>query len=119
MAAYVAVADGLSFGACRRLDRRRRRGRSSTGCTADRSVRVAAARCAAVVVRRGSPSRSSSGRVASERGAAAADSPPGFLRADGNVIADGDGNQVLLRGVNVNQLVDFYRPRPEVDDTVR
>ncbi len=30
------------------------------------------------------------------------------------VIADGDGNQVLLRGVNVNQLVDFYRPRPDV-----
>ena len=24
---------------------------------------------------------------------------------------------MLLRGVNVNQLVDFYRPRPEVDDT--
>ena len=43
--------------------------------------------------------------------------PSAFLRADGGVIADGDGNQVLLRGVNVNQLIDFYRPRPEVDDT--
>ena len=43
--------------------------------------------------------------------------PTAFLRTEGDIIADGDGNQVLLRGVNVNQLVDFYRPRPEVDDT--
>ncbi|TPX05543.1 glycoside hydrolase family 5 protein, partial [Schumannella luteola] len=43
--------------------------------------------------------------------------PAGFLRAEGDVITDGDGDQVLLRGVNVNQLVDFYRPRADVDDT--
>ena len=45
------------------------------------------------------------------------DVPAGFLRADDDVIADGRGNQVLLRGVNVNQLVDFYRPRADVEDT--
>ena len=33
------------------------------------------------------------------------------------MIADGRGNQVLLRGANVNQLVDFYQPRPDVDKT--
>ncbi|KHK96951.1 hypothetical protein LK09_13520 [Microbacterium mangrovi] len=50
-------------------------------------------------------------------GAAAAAAPPGILRADGGRIADGNGNTVLLRGVNVNQLVDFYQPRPGVPAT--
>ncbi|MWB97750.1 glycoside hydrolase family 5 protein, partial [Agromyces seonyuensis] len=40
----------------------------------------------------------------------AADVPAGFLRADGDVITDGRGNQVLLRGPNVNNLVDFSVP---------
>jgi hypothetical protein len=47
----------------------------------------------------------------------AAPAPSGFLRAEGDVITDGAGNQVLLRGVNVNQLVEFYAPRPEVPVT--
>ncbi|MBO2457522.1 glycoside hydrolase family 5 protein [Actinomadura violacea] len=33
-------------------------------------------------------------------------------------IVDGEGRQVLLRGVNVNQLVDFYAPRPGVPATL-
>ena len=41
----------------------------------------------------------------------------GFLRNQDGMITDGNGNQVLLRGVNVNQLVDFYAPRPEVPVT--
>ncbi|MDR2998395.1 MAG: cellulase family glycosylhydrolase [Microbacterium sp.] len=40
--------------------------------------------------------------------------PAGFLRVQDGHIADGEGNQVLLRGVNVNQLVDFYQARPDV-----
>ena len=123
MAAYVAVADGLSFGAfvgwivglgavvvdrmragrparALQLARHRRRGRRDVGA-------LAAARRRRLGVR----------GIASAT--ATASVPAGFLRADGSIITDGDGNQVLLRGVNVNQLVDFYRPRPEVDDTGR
>ncbi|NLA08753.1 MAG: cellulase family glycosylhydrolase, partial [Microbacteriaceae bacterium] len=61
-----------------------------------------------------------SGSVAEARAAAQAEAeaageiPAGFLRAQGERIADGRGNQVLLRGVNVNQLVDFYQHRPDV-----
>ncbi|MFG1785664.1 cellulase family glycosylhydrolase [Rhodococcus oryzae] len=40
------------------------------------------------------------------------------LRVSGEVIADAAGREVLLRGVNVNQLVDFYAPRPEVPSTL-
>lgn len=40
---------------------------------------------------------------------AAASAPAGMLRVEGGRIADGAGNEVLLRGVNVNQLVDFYQ----------
>ncbi|MFE6736308.1 cellulase family glycosylhydrolase [Microbacterium sp. NPDC057650] len=49
--------------------------------------------------------------------AEADDVPAGFLRVEDGRIADGEGNQVLLRGVNVNQLVDFYQARPEVPAT--
>lgn len=42
----------------------------------------------------------------------------GFRRTQGNIIVDGNGNQVLLRGVNVIQLVDFCRPEPSMP-TVR
>ncbi|MFE6997280.1 cellulase family glycosylhydrolase [Microbacterium sp. NPDC057659] len=49
--------------------------------------------------------------------AEAADVPAGFLRVQDGRIADGEGNQVLLRGVNVNQLADFYQARPEVPAT--
>jgi len=43
--------------------------------------------------------------------------PDEFLRVANGRIADGDGHQVLLRGVNVNQLVDFYQARAEVPVT--
>lgn len=42
----------------------------------------------------------------------AAQPPAGFLRVDQGRITDGAGDQVLLRGVNVNQLVDFYAYDP-------
>jgi hypothetical protein len=48
---------------------------------------------------------------------AAAGVPSGFLRADGDRITDGEGHEVLLRGPNVNQLVDFYQPREDVPAT--
>src|SRR6185312_3055048 len=38
--------------------------------------------------------------------------PADVLRAQGARITDGLGNQVLLRGTNVNQLVDFYQHDP-------
>jgi len=41
----------------------------------------------------------------------------GFLRVDGDRIVDGADNQVLLRGVNVNQLVDFYQYDPALPAT--
>jgi hypothetical protein len=117
MSGYIAVADGLSFGACvgwivgvgAVLADRLLVGRTS------RVRRVALAAVAVVAV-------ISLGftlvlPVTSPASAAASEVPGGYLRADGRIIADGDGNQVLLRGVNVNQLVDFYRPRPAVDDT--
>lgn len=40
-----------------------------------------------------------------------------YLRVDGGRIVDGAGNQVLLRGVNVNQLVDFYQYDPGLPAT--
>ena len=117
MATYVAVADGLSFGACVGWIV----GVSAVLADRIRSRPPGARRCSSPPA--SSPwSRSRSPLITPPSGAAAAASddeavPAAFLRADGGVIADGDGNQVLLRGVNVNQLVDFYRPRPDVDDT--
>ena len=115
MSAYVAVADGLSFGACVGwivgvsavlIDR-------VTSTRTTRVLQLAAGIIAVVAV--------GVTLITPTPGAAAAAAdetlPAGFLRADGDVIADGNGNEVLLRGVNVNQLVDFYRPRPEVEDT--
>jgi len=116
MSAYVALADGLSFGACvgwvvgivavlaDRIAARR----------SVRTMRIAAASVAAVTAL-------ATIVVPAVVPAAVAQSqdPPlaGFLRADGDVIADGRGNQVLLRGANVNQLVDFFQPRSDVDAT--
>lgn len=42
---------------------------------------------------------------------------PAPLQVDGTRIVDDQGRDVLLRGVNVNQLVDFYAKRPEVPST--
>ena len=44
---------------------------------------------------------------------ATAVAPEGFLRVEDGHFADGNGNRVLLRGVNVNNLVDFYQYDPE------
>ena len=118
MAAYVTVADGLSFGATvgwvvgvsavaadrllvGRTERVRQLALAAVAGLAVISLGLSALLPAV------SPASAS----------ASAGLSAGFLRAEGSTITDGDGNQVLLRGVNVNQLVDFYRPRPEVDDT--
>ncbi|MET0975227.1 MAG: cellulase family glycosylhydrolase, partial [Leifsonia sp.] len=113
MAAYIAVADGLSFGACvgwvvglsAVAADRVEAGRPT------RALQLAAASVAVIAV--------SVALILPPSGAATADqtAPEGFLRADGDIITDGAGNQVLLRGVNVNQLVDFYAPRPDVATT--
>jgi hypothetical protein len=119
MTAYVTVADGLSFGACLgwivgviALLADRLRVRQSA-----RAFRLAAAIVTVVAVS-ASVVLSAVGTSAAGDSAAADESvPSGFLRADGSVISDGSGNQVLLRGVNVNQLVDFYQPRKDVAAT--
>lgn len=129
MAAYVAVADGLAFGACVGwivgvgalvVDRIPAAGRV-------RVARLSAAAIVviAVVVALGVPAIApASAAVETAGGATAADgtraadaAPAGFLRASGTTITDGRGDQVLLRGVNVNQLVDFYQPTAGVAAT--
>ena len=40
------------------------------------------------------------------------------VRGDAPRIADAGGRQVLLRGVNVNQLGDYYRANPALDPVV-
>jgi hypothetical protein len=117
MTAYVAVADGLSFGAtvgwvvgvAAVVVERVLAGRTER----IRQLALAAVAGLAVVT----VGVSLLLPVTAPASASAPELPSGFLRAEGSNITDGDGNQVLLRGVNVNQLVDFYRPRPEVDDT--
>ncbi|GAA0940118.1 hypothetical protein GCM10009550_09270 [Actinocorallia libanotica] len=44
--------------------------------------------------------------------------PLSAVRGENPRIVDSAGRQVLLRGINVNQLVDFYAPRPDVPATV-
>lgn len=52
-------------------------------------------------------------------GAARADLPPlHVVRGAGARIEDAHGRQVLLRGVNVNQLGDYYRGAPALDPTI-
>ncbi|WP_104091864.1 glycoside hydrolase family 5 protein [Arthrobacter sp. GMC3] len=117
MAAYVAVADGLSFGACLGwvvgigavLSDRVLAGQ------AGRKVQVAVG--AAVAVAMGFAGILPAPEPATAVARTTSNAPAGFLRTDGANISDGKGNQVLLRGVNVNQLVDFYQPRPEVPAT--
>jgi hypothetical protein len=125
MTAYIAVADGLSFGACLGWV-------VGVGAqVADRipaASRVRAARPAAaaivvvaVVVALGVPAIAPASAVVPSAAAAdtgaAGTAPAGFLRASGTTITDGRGDQVLLRGVNVNQLVDFYQPKAGVAAT--
>lgn len=119
MAAYVAIADGLAFGACAGW---------IVGVSAVAADRVLARRAASrapqlvaaavAVVAMGAALLLPGADAANSAGAGTQASPPeGFLRANGSIITDGAGNQVLLRGVNVNQLVDFYQPQPEVPAT--
>lgn len=133
MAAYVHIADGLSFAACLggvaalvalvadRVRERRAVGRATDAATdavasaPPRRPIVAAAVAvvaAALVI---TPVAVAAG--ADEAGGDAASVPAGFLRADGDRITDGEGHEVLLRGTNVNQLVDFYQPQAEVPAT--
>src|SRR5690349_6792292 len=90
---------------------------------AARVPKIAAAAAAVVALVAAIAMPSLSAAVASEGDAAAAAPadagavPDAFLRAEGRRITDGEGNQVLLRGVNVNQLVDFYQPQPDVPAT--
>jgi endoglycosylceramidase len=122
MSAYVTVADGLSFGAAlgwvvgvsavaadRLLAGREERVR--------RLSLAAVAGLAVITLGVSIVLPSVAPASASATDSSGAELSAGFLRAEGGTITDGDGNQVLLRGVNVNQLVDFYRPRPAVDDT--
>ncbi|GAA2972237.1 hypothetical protein JOD63_000079 [Microbacterium terrae] len=115
MSAYVAVADGVSFGACLgwvagvgaiAADRLAERGMRRVPLLAAAVVTVAA--LVVTVVTAVAPARGTD---------SAASVPDGFLRAEGGVITDGDGDQILLRGANVNQLVDFYAPNPDVPVT--
>ncbi|MFB6611221.1 glycoside hydrolase family 5 protein [Agromyces sp. NPDC056379] len=125
MAGYVTVADGLAFGACLGwivgvstvvFDRVR----AARTARAARAPELAAAAVAvlalgAVAATLAVPSAEAAAATA---GTTTETSPPeGFLRAEGSIITDGAGNQVLLRGANVNQLVDFYQHQPDVPAT--
>lgn len=129
MAAYVHIADGLSYGAAigwipavaaAVVDRIRgaRTGDVTVGA-AERSE--APASVAASVVAFAVVAAVAASTIAAIAPAQAADPQPtipqGFLRAEGGRITDGNGNDVLMRGVNVNQLVDFYQPRKDVPAT--
>ncbi len=124
MAAYIVIADGLAFGACVGwivgvsaviVDRMRARGWTWVPRLATASGAVVVV--AGLIVALGLPTTGAASAAQRTGKSAGASAPTGFLRADGRVITDGAGNQVLLRGVNVNQLVDFYQPRPSVAAT--
>ncbi|MFF1634175.1 cellulase family glycosylhydrolase [Leifsonia sp. NPDC058248] len=124
MAAYIAIADGLTFGACVGwvvgvtaivADRIRDKRWTRVSQVATASVAVVAV--VAVILAPGLPAWGPAGAASAAPASTSRTIPSGFLRADGRVIGDGAGNQVLLRGVNVNQLLDFYQPRPGVAAT--
>ena len=113
MLTYMTIADGLAFGACvgwilgalaALTDR--------LPVSSARATRLVTASLAVVAVV-ASTLLPGLGRPQVE----ATSIPAGFLRADGDRITDGKGNQLLLRGANVNQLVDFYQHRPDVAET--
>lgn len=126
MAIYVGLADGLSFGAALGwiaglsavlvdwlVARRAKAGVAGAAYAHGRALATGAAVCAvalvglALLLNTLTPVTNQADREPAS----------GFLRAEGDIITDGNGNQVLLRGVNVNQLVDFFAPRPEVPVT--
>lgn len=143
MATYVHVADGLAFGACTGwiaavvalvADRvvARRAGRKGLETRPPASgapqpaedstspARVAAAvgvgvAVVAVTAITASLLAPAAPAVATARNEASV--PAGFLRVEDGRFTDGEGHQVLLRGVNVNQLVDFYQATPDLPVT--
>lgn len=152
MVAYVAVADGIAFGACLgwivgltalASDRIRQTrsdraplaretnsgvedtvGRMDPARTSKREMAapatiLAIATVAAVAASLIAPATEQAAAALPEPALGAEQDPPaaGILRAEAGRIVDGLGNQVLLRGVNVNQLVDFYQPQPDVPAT--
>lgn len=131
MATYIRLADGISYGACvgwivglaAVWAQRRSAQNSSEASPARRAELVGAGALvmAAVVVAvpflaladaEPAPSVTAEAIAAAETGALLP------LRVSGDTITDTADRQVLLRGVNVNQLVDFYAPRAEVPSTV-
>ncbi|MGX5695570.1 glycoside hydrolase family 5 protein [Agromyces soli] len=126
MATYVHLADGLSFGACigwavalvaivadRVAQRHGQADASPARRAVEASVAVAVLAIAAVTGSLIAPAPAS----AAGPEAAGVEVPAGFLRVEDGRFGDGEGHQVLLRGVNVNQLVDFYQARADVPAT--
>ncbi|GAA1789675.1 cellulase family glycosylhydrolase [Agromyces lapidis] len=142
MATYIHVADGLAVGACtgwiaaivaliadrvvaQRAARSAGLADSAAGDAANEQRDVSPARIAAgagVGVAVVAVAAIAATLIAPAAPAVAtadneASVPVGFLRVEDGRFTDGEGHQVLLRGVNVNQLVDFYQARPEVPVT--
>ncbi len=131
MATYTFVAEGLSFGAAvgwipavalwaaeRIAARRAAKAEGAVQATRRSAARVPVLTSAAALVVIALVCGGVVAAQAATRSTPAdVEVPDAFLRADGDIITDGDGDQVLLRGVNVNQLVDFYQPRAEVSAT--
>lgn len=141
MAAYVTVADGMAFGASvgwiigiaaavndRYFTKQPEMAVTGPIIAGDaeaaptkRSAAATVTTVAAIAVvgivasfglaAGGAANATSGAAVPAEQDMAA---PAGILRADGSTIVDGNGNQVLLRGTNVNQLVDFFAAQPDV-----
>ncbi len=115
---YVRVCEGVSLGLMLGwtaglalsvpVPRAVRVGRALPGTLAVALTGVVAV--AAVVVTSGS--RNSGASAMSSGNAGDGLSPLRAVRGDHPRIVDAAGRQVLLRGVNVNQLVDFYAGRP-------
>ncbi|SFR74638.1 Aryl-phospho-beta-D-glucosidase BglC, GH1 family [Agromyces sp. CF514] len=123
MAAYIHVADGLAFGACigwlpgvvaLAVEALAERRRSADASPAPLPVKAGAAVATVAIAAIAALLVAPLGDAAGAERRAAASAPAGFLRVEGGRITDGDGNEVLLRGANVNQLVDFYQARAEV-----
>ncbi len=115
MSAYMRIADGVSLGTTvgavgavitfTLIRLRKILGNADRAVYAITGGVLAAALAAAMFVVQPLPAR------------AAAEAPEGFLRVENGQITDGAGNEVLLRGVNVNQLVDFYQYDPKKPST--
>lgn len=123
MSGYMRIADGASFGVAAGLicapltwvfTARRRGARSGNTGRAIESPRrspfaaITSALLACLLV-----ATLITPTVQSMTPPSPATAPPDMLRVSDGRITDGVGNQILLRGVNVNQLVDFYAYDPE------